>query len=223
MPLAAATHRVQILANLRDGETMAHTFWVRINSNLDAIDAAQTAAKVRDSWDKAARVVTGTNSLLNLLTSETRYTKVLFYKMDEVTGRALDVGESAFAATMVGTSVSPLPTEVAAAVTLLTGGAGRHRRGRVFLGGFGRSAMEDSTARVAAGPSQTLSTHVANFCKDIAAGSGTAADVGLREVVVHSLTRGTASRITQCQTGNVFDVQRRRRNKIVEVRTSAIV
>ena len=223
MTLAPGVHRVQIVAGLSDGESMTHTLWIAkraipIESDT-GINVVRLAQTVRDAWQ--THLTTAVNNVFptSLLSTATVYQRVVAYEMDHTTGRAREVGEASFGTTAKGTGGTAMPTEVAAAVTLLTGEAGRMRRGRLFLGGFS-SATLTATGRLTPAACLTFATMTRNVLAAIRAVSDEATVDAPYVPVVHSLTSGTQRPVTAVSVGDVYDVQRRRRNKITEARTA---
>lgn len=113
---------------------------------------------------------------------------------------------------IVGSSTSmPLPNDVAICVSWRTAKAGRSYRGRTYLGGWTQAALgtaPDGSANVAA-PVRTA----------IATGAGSLASLtGEPKLVVWSPTLGQANEVVAASQGDRFDTQRRRENKLNEVR-----
>lgn len=102
-----------------------------------------------------------------------------------------------------------LPNQTAVALTWRTGLSGRRRRGRTYLGGFTEAANDASAgtaSRVLAATITTLDTAGANLIS--------ALNVSGQPLVVYSrIGTGLATEVVSCDTGNRFDVQRRRRLK----------
>lgn len=225
MPYPARMVRVAIVGTLADNESMVHTFHVKdvspAGSETPSLQAL--ADGLRDKWASGLVLAAPTATMATQLASTTRYTRVTAYRIDESTGRASDLAEASFAANVGGTSSSVLPTELALCATTSTGKPGRSRRGRLYFGGFGHNALVTSTGRAAPACTLTAATFLSRFFRDVRN-----IDVGTGqqdkwEPQVVSVTQGTAGKITAVQVGDVLDVQRRRRNKIQEARTSVTV
>lgn len=217
--------RVSILASLQDGEQMVHTFHVKnVQPNpLEQPVLQQLATGVRDAWVAKMATTYGTKNWAACLSPQTRYQRVTAYDIDATTGRARDLAESPFTTGNVGTGAGTWPTEVALAATLQTGFPGRTRRGRLYLGGLGNTQALTATGRVEPGTANAAAGFLAAFfraVRDIDAG---ALEQDNWEPHIVSLTTGQSKKITTVAVGDVFDVQRRRRNKISETRVSAAV
>lgn len=111
-----------------------------------------------------------------------------------------------------GTSASQnLPTEVALVMSLKTQSASRSGRGRMYLPAPCRDALTDA-GRVTSG----VADGVAAAAQAYLNGDNT---TGLYSVVA-SFVHGDIRQVLSVNVGDVYDVQRRRRNRIAEVRYS---
>lgn len=184
------------------GESWSFTLWS--NGNI-SLQAAQTA------WTNATAALFST-AVLALMSIDTNNTEVATAEVDVATG--LQSQRVAAAVARAGTAAaSSLPFQVTAAVSLRTAFATRRGRGRFYLPPFATTAV--ANARVSGSAVATLVTAVGNMFDALQAASLTP--------VVYSRTSRAALTITSFDIGNVFDTQRRRRNKLIEQRTSAVV
>lgn len=129
-------------------------------------------------------------------------------EIDQATGTVITSAPAgtAFAGSGLGNA---LPPQIAVVVTLNTAILSRSTRGRYYLPAtisgsvtsVGRLATTDQAALLTA-----LTTAHSN---EIAAGC---------TLTVYSRTHRTVENVTDISIGNVFDTQRRRRDKLVEVR-----
>jgi hypothetical protein len=119
------------------------------------------------------------------------------------------VGGSPFAGSAL-TGV-PLPPQLAVAITIRTALAGRSDRGRFYLPPVVTDDVGD-TGRIGGTTPLTLVTAVGTAI-DAAAAAGTAASL-----VVYSRKLHDTHFATRIECGDVFDTQRRRRDKLVETR-----
>lgn len=221
MPYPPKIVRVAIQASLQDGEQMVHTFHVKdvTPGTEPRAPLQELATGVRDKWVAGLAQVYNTRTWLSYMSASTRYDTVRCYDIDPATGRAKDLAEAAFTTGNVGTSAGTWPTEVALCATLGTGFPGRTRRGRLYLGGLGNTLALTATGRVSPEAATTAASFLAGFFRQVRAiGVGTG-EQDEWEPHVASLTTGKSDKITTVSVGNVFDVQRRRRNKISEART----
>ena len=113
---------------------------------------------------------------------------------------------------IVGTlSTQPLPNDVAYVITWRTNKAGRSYRGRTYVGGLTTACLgtaSDGSANFAAASRTTVAT---------AAGS-LAPLTGENKLVVWSPTLGEANEVTAALQGDRLDTQRRRENRLAEVK-----
>jgi hypothetical protein len=117
-----------------------------------------------------------------------------------------------------GSGGVPMPSEVAVCVTLLTALVGRSYRGRTFLGGVAANDGGDD-GKLSAGAPLVFANATLAFLQLVQ--SSFVADFPAVTMVpsVLSVVRGVMTPITSTRCGNVFDVQRRRRNGTPEVYT----
>lgn len=152
------------------------------------------------------------NTVKSHISDQVGVDDVFVAELDDVTGR--QVTKVMTAAAHAGTNTDePLPPQVAVAVSLRTALATKAGRGRFYLPPLATGATlggEIITAAVEA----------------IVAGAQTAltgmATAGFPCVVYHRDLR-SGDVVNRIDVGTVFDTQRRRRNKLVESRTSASI
>ena len=222
MPDPAGVARRNITATIAGGEQMVHTFHWRIDPTTPPSTSAtlQTLAdKIRDRWiffigDSQSAAP----STYLMFASSTVYNTVDTYLLGP-DGRAQDQAQAAFVDTNTGGGTAAMPTEVAVCATLLTGAPGRRARGRVYLGGLSQAALAGD-GRVVAQGTQNLATGLARFFSEM--DSDASGVLGFNALVL-SRVGGSVRVVTDVAVGDVFDVQRRRRNKLRETRRSAEV
>lgn len=155
-----------------------------------------------DQTDQAALAV--------LISSEGTINQVSTYYYDE-TGPAVSTGQSSQTA-VVGLTPPEHPPQCSVVVSLLTGLAGRSRRGRMYLPGMGAS-MSVSTYLLDSGQQQDIAEQLALLLSGMAdVGSGVASIFP----VVYSATLNVLTPVSQVAVGNVIDTQRRRRDGLNE-------
>lgn len=109
-----------------------------------------------------------------------------------------------------------LPTEVAVVVSLRTGTASRSGRGRIYLPAPSTWNV-DLDGRYNHSSRDTLATDSVAYLQPLTVGSNT------YEPYVVSTTEQALRQITSVRVGDVFDVQRRRRNQLAESYVTAAV
>ncbi len=152
------------------------------------------------------------NTTKSHISDQTGVDDVTVAELDDSTGRQLT--KVMGAAVHAGTNTDePLPPQVAVAVSLRTSLATKEGRGRLYLPPLATGAELGGTIILAAQEA-------------ILAGAQTAlttmGTAGFPCVIYH---RGSVSgtMVNRIDVGNVFDTQRRRRNKLVESRLSATI
>jgi hypothetical protein len=114
---------------------------------------------------------------------------------------------------IVGTqTANPLPNDVALVVSWKTALAGKSYRGRTYIGGLTQNALgtaSDGSCALIAASGTTIDTAVGSL----------APLTGENKLVVYSPTLGEANVVIGATRGNRFDTQRRRENRLAEIRT----
>jgi hypothetical protein len=216
-PAPSGLRRATINASIQGGEIMAHNIWYRQEpGTVVALSLQDHADKIAAAWDAMLNSVVNARNVASILHSTTVYTDVKLYSIAEGSGLTSDVAMATMPQTAKGNATDCLPSEVALAVTLETGQPGRTKRGRFFLGGFAAGVLEPLTGRAKFIHTDTISIKVAEFLQ---ASRDQAGQVDDFRPVVYSRKTGTTLSITRASVGDVMDVQRRRRNAHVEVRT----
>ena len=124
------------------------------------------------------------------------------------------MGQVQTSETLVGTDASgPLPPQCSVVVSLRTALFNKSGRGRFYLPVFGSDVL--AAGRLPA----TAKTQVATAAQKMIQSLNGA---GYTVVVYHRSTR-THDNVTQVNVGDVYDTQRRRRNKLIEARTTLSV
>lgn len=210
--MAALTQNV-IQWALPAGDVAQTSVWVEYSGTPTAAQAmARFQTNVIDTiWPSAAggiKALFYTTVVLNQL--ETRV-------IDKPSGIVVTTSKAAY--TRAGTGGgSSLPQEVAQVVTLRSGFAGASYRGRMYLPCNSSGALDTNGSCTTAALSTMVTTISNAFIAMNADVTYTSADV-----VVYSRKLHTTQAVVSIEMGTVFDVQRRRRNAAIEVRTSAAV
>lgn len=176
------------------------SFGIYTDSNL-SVAASQSAwmTGITNFWAEATA----------LFSADVAATRAVTVELDPATGKQLTGAENTRAD--VGTSVAEtLPFQCAPVVSLRTATLSRAGRGRFY-------APSLAVDQVAGGRLLTAA-------RDSLADAGLALVQGLTaaggNVVIYHRSLGTTTPVTSLDVGDVIDTQRRRRNQLVEARTS---
>lgn len=120
---------------------------------------------------------------------------------------------------VTGTGLGNKPFQTAVVASLLTGRPGRSFRGRLYWPAL-NVTLSGTTLRLSAGQGQAFANAMAEFLTDISAASP--ADPSLTLSVV-SQTLNVATPVNLISVGDVLDVQRRRRDSLLELRSSQVM
>lgn len=144
-----------------------------------------------------------------LLCTDVEATRATTVEVDPATGRQLTGADDTRAD--AGTSTATcLPFQCAPVVSLRTATLNRRGRGRFYVPSL-------AVDQVAAGRMTTAAqTALADGAEDLLTGLTSAGGT----VVIYHKDLGTTSVVTSLDVGDVIDTQRRRRNKLIEARTS---
>ena len=202
-------YRVDIPGQLPSGEQFLFGFHASDLSSTDA-DAATDA----EAWLGGFMATSG--GAAPLFSASTIFGPVKVSQIDAATDKVIS---SAFGTlTKAGTGTgSVLPPQVAVCVTLRTALAGPSNRGRFYLPATLDTTLESNTGRMAAASVTQLVGALGNAFTLYAGSPGTP------QVIVRSKTHHNAQNATRYEVGNVFDTQRRRRDKLFEVRSGGLV
>ena len=106
-----------------------------------------------------------------------------------------------------------LPFQCATVISLLTASATRHGRGRFYLPPLAASTLD--TGKVSSAAITSLDTAWTAFFDSL--------NTDGVSPVVRNRTGHISTPVTSARVGDVFDTQRRRRNKLVETYTAIAV
>jgi hypothetical protein len=175
---------------------------------------ALTITDVLDAWASGIDVLWSGDGI-TLDGISLHYTPVVSFQSLRVaslapdTGRQTDAVEQAYVHAGTHAAGPTLPQEVAIAVTTRGASVNRRNRGRFFLP-CPAADVADNNGLVAATPLGDIA--------DCAQGMLNALSVSLITPVLWHRDLLNSTTIVSVDVGNVFDAQRRRRNKLVETR-----
>lgn len=166
-------------------------------------------ATAQTTWSDAITAL-WTGKLDALVATDVELTEVTTASMDQATGKQIsrlsdDVSLPGVAAT------ATLPPQNAVAVSWRSDTATRAGRGRLYLPPFATGAL---AAGRLSGASVTDVVAAVKAMADVIVGAAL-------QPVLYSRTKFTTTAITKFDVGDVVDTQRRRRDKLIEVRTSS--
>jgi len=190
---------------LPSGEEAIWSHWLSAGTLTDAVAGVTAFATYLSTSANFRARFTNSNQFQNPKVSE----------VDQATGQVLATAfvNVAFSGSGLG---NPLPPQVATVVTLRTGSALRTQVGRYYLPAFVVSDVT-SAGRLSATPlGQVLTELVAAHNAEITAMSGGA-------VIIYSRKLRSDAVVTTISIGDVFDTQRRRRDKLAETRSTASI
>lgn len=185
--------------------------------------SAVTSATALSAWAEGVRALlapsTGyAGSLRTMIGTNGRFLRVRAYYYLSPGSPAQAVGEST-GASISGSSLETTPAQIAAVASLNTGVPGRRTRGRMY--------WPCTTGAVNATGKWTGAVTPATFSQAVAQFLGAAADLvsspsGFTPVVV-STAGGIITPVISVSAGDVLDTQRRRRDDLVESRTTTAI
>lgn len=181
-------------------------------------DLVQDAADL-NAWALAIRQIGGTSvfpaAIRDLLSAAGACTSVRTeYLADD--GSLLQAGEYTFAgAAGLGSATKAFQTSVVA--SLRTATPGRRTRGRMYWPALG-AAIDTSTGRLSDPTTSEVAAAVVELLQDVADEATNVNPSAAVVPAVWSRENESGSVITSVEVGDVLDTQRRRRDKLAEVR-----
>lgn len=183
------------------GETWSFGLYTDSNLSLTAMHS-QWSTGITNFWATASA----------LFCEDVVATRATTVELDPATGGQLTGAESA--RSDAGTSTAEcLPFQCAPVVTLRTDILSRAGRGRFYAPSLAVDAVAGGRMTTAA--RDTLADAAEDLVQGLTAAGGT--------LVIYHRGSGTTTPVTSLDVGDVIDTQRRRRNKLVEARTSRLL
>lgn len=197
-----ALFQFQYGGHTSEGETFNFSFW--INS---AITVQQASVHALD-WLNAF----WTGGYDGFVTAQVGVDSIATREITQATGEQIRLNEQVV--NLVGVAVGAnMPADVALVVSLRTELANRRGRGRFYLPQPAASAG-DLTGRLSNAAQTAILAAVTSAFNAI---------IPPTQPVVYSRTGRSFEPVTSFNIGNLFDTQRRRENKLLEARASALM
>ena len=197
-------------ANVITGHTQGESFTFTMHTFTAAGNTAGAAAALHNAvgllWNGAAPPA---DSIKQLVCVDDGIDLTAAIEIDPLTGKNLSKVETGEA--LVGTNASEcLPPQCSCVVSLRTDLPQRAGRGRFYLPSFGVNQV--SGGRILAAAVSSVKLAAQGMIQSL---NG----AGYTVVIYHRSTK-THDNVTHGDVGDVFDTQRRRRNKLIEVRST---
>lgn len=203
-------YRLNFQGNLPAGDVFNHSLFVS-GSDASTINDAVTAGAAA-----AAALTTTASGMQSLFNTTTIWAGLVVEEVDQTTGLSVATGSASFTHAGTTSASSALPGQCAIVVTLRTATLSRRGRGRFYLPPMA-GASTTSTGRLSSASQALCVTSLNAFFNALKT------FVAPMTPVVYSPTGRTVATVTSYDLGDVFDTQRRRRNKLVESRVGASI
>lgn len=206
--------RVQLRGTLPDGESWS----VGVSVFSTALPSTPLSQLDMNTCAAAIGELVLTNALRSLMSTACVWTGVRIEQRTD-SGALQTVGEAAKTTPVSGSGNASKPFQTSLVISLRTAVPGRSGRGRIYWPALGASISSTSLRLTGPTPADILDGFNSLFngiqsAVDVMLGSGTA------QIAVRSERLKTENRVNALEVGDILDVQRRRRDKAVETRTS---
>lgn len=209
----AAHNVVRILGTLPGGEVWS------VTPKFDSPAGVITEYEDLENWaadiGEIIRDMGTGNTLRNFMSTAASISGVRVEYRD-ANNELAQAAEDIFSESLAGSGSANKPYQCSAVISLRTGRPGRSYRGRIYWPAL-NVTLSTATLRIA--PASVLALCTA--MRDLLNGIRTAPSLPHpMNLVVVSQTRNENTTVTQLQVGDVMDIQRRRRDSLVEQVTS---
>lgn len=207
--------RVQLRGGLPGGEVWS------VNPTYAPIQSTWEGISADTMTDVATAIMTATmpTSWRQLLSSQSNWSAVRVELRDELTGDLVNVGEAGAQPPKAGQGNPSKPFQTSCVVSIRTPNAGGRNRGRLYIPAIG-ATIALTTLRMTEPSIEEVSEESWNFLNEIAALITGALDIegSNAALCVYSSVNRTWNIASYVEAGDVLDVQRRRRDKLMETR-----
>lgn len=187
------------------GENAANVFWLTGAGDFTVQSDADFVTTKVNAWF---------NSLTALYISGTKLQGVRVDQVNPSTGKVMFGFDGTPSGSTGNGGATALPTECSIVVSLRTALAGPSKRGRIYLPTFAASHLT-SDGRLASLDRDSVATATQTMFQALLHGPSVQFTP-----VVYSRHLRTTQAITSVSVGDVFDVQRSRRNRLIEGRST---
>lgn len=221
MPIPANMHRIVLTGGLPGGVDSWNIVLHAQDNSADFPDGFDQGY-CQEAVDSFATIMFHAAGVGGDFATSTTIEKADLYTLDE-TNHVTEVFTAAVTVDPAhGATATALPPEVSVCASLSGGLPGRSRNGRSYLPGLSTLALGGDGTLSADAPGD-LSAQYAAYLSSLNAFTGGGAGAGRFALCILSVTHNMVTPILEVKVGDVFDVQRRRRNGGPETYTTADV